>query len=95
MRRVSSTSLPLAALPQRTSKSKTNRYFVHVYAFDARGRLLTESGGVDVDRTFELTGATRLGKEQGWPPKVITEEFEANEKQRGSGREPATGKALR
>ena len=32
------------------------------------------------DRTFELTGATRLGKEQGWPPKVITEEFETNER---------------
>ena len=80
MRRISSTSLPLASLPQRSSSTKTNRYFVHVFAFDAQGRLLTESGGAGADRTFELTGATRLGKEQGWPPKVITEEFEANEK---------------
>jgi hypothetical protein len=80
MRRVSSTSLPLTSLPQRSSKTKTNRYFVHLFAFDAQGRLLTESGGAGADRTFELTGPTRLGKEQGWPPKVITEEFEANEK---------------
>ncbi len=80
MRRVSSTSLPLMSLPQRSSKTKTNRYFVHVFAFDAGGHLLTESGGAGADRTFALTGATRLGKEQGWPPKVITQEFEANEK---------------
>ena len=80
MRRISNTSLPLASLPQRSSNTKTNKYFVHVFAFDEQGRLLTESGGAGTDRTFELTGPTRLGKEQGWPPKVITEEFEANEK---------------
>jgi hypothetical protein len=80
MRRVSSTSLPLAALPQRAAKTKTNKYFVHVFAFDAQGHLLTESGGGGADRKFELTGATRLGKEEGWPPKVITEEFESNAK---------------
>jgi hypothetical protein len=80
MRRVSSTSLPLASLPQRSAKTRTDKYFVHVFAFDARGHLLTESGSGEADRKFELTGATRLGKEEGWPPKVITEEFEANTK---------------
>lgn len=77
MRRTSGTSLQLASLPQRPSNTKASRYFVHVFAFDAQRRLLTETGGV-ADRTFELSGSTRLGREQGWPPVVITEEFEAN-----------------
>jgi hypothetical protein len=79
MRRVSNTSLPLASLPQTPARKEINKYYVHVFAFDAQGRLLTESDGAGEDRAFELTGAMRLRKEDAWPPKIVSEEFTANQ----------------
>jgi len=63
-RRVSGTSLPLAFLPQKAAKAAEDRYSVHVFAFDAGGHLLTESGAESKDRQFVLTGAVRLAREQ-------------------------------
>ena len=85
-RRLSGLTLPLASLPQRTAAAPADQYSVHVFAFDAEGRLLTESSLESNDRMFRLTGTTRLGKEQQYvgfegPPQVISAEFERNEEQ--------------
>jgi thioredoxin-like negative regulator of GroEL len=65
-----------------------DEYSVHVFAFDADGRLLTESNVASYvdsqDRVFKLTGATRLGREQQYvgfagPPEVISAEHETND----------------
>jgi len=85
MRRLAGWTLPLASLPQRSvSSAPADEYSVHVYAFDANGKLLTESGADLDDRMFKLTGGTRLGKEQqysfGRPsPEVISVEYEIND----------------
>jgi len=84
-RRVSGLALPLASLPQRSASTPTDEYSVHIFAFDAAGRLLTESNVKESDdRKFELTGATRLGREQQYvgfvgPLIVISAEYEVNE----------------
>jgi hypothetical protein len=85
-RRVSGSTLPLASLPQRTATAPVDQYSVHVFAFDAAGRLLTESSLEDNDRMFRLTGAQRLGREQQYVgfwgrPQVISVEYERNEEQ--------------
>jgi hypothetical protein len=87
-RRLSGLTLPLASLPQRTAPAPADQYSVHVFAFDAGGRLLTESALESDDRMFRLTGAARLGKEQQYvgfegPRQVISAEFERNEEQLG------------
>lgn len=87
-RRLSGLSLPLASLPQRPASALVDEYSVHVFAFDADGRLLTESNVASYvdsqDRVFKLTGATRLGREQQYvgfagPPEVISAEHETND----------------
>jgi hypothetical protein len=91
-RRLSGVTLPLASLPQRSASALKDEYAVQVFAFDAEGRLLTESsmksdGGIGVklaDRLFQLTGATRLGREQQYVgfsgrPQVISAEYEIND----------------
>jgi hypothetical protein len=83
-RRLSGLTLPLASLPQRTATAAADLYSVHVFAFDAEGRLLTESSLESNERMFRLTGATRLGREQRYvgfsgPPQVISAEYERNE----------------
>lgn len=82
-RRVAGLSLPLASLPQRSPGTGADEYTVHVFAFDAQGRLLTENSLEPDDRMFKLTGATRLGRERQYvgfagPPEVISAEYEAN-----------------
>lgn len=85
MRRVAGRALPLASLPQRSASSApADEYAVHVYAFDANGKLLTESGPDLDDWRFKLASGTRLGKEQqyssGRPsPEVISAEYEIND----------------
>jgi hypothetical protein len=84
MRRLPGLTLPLASLPQRSaSGAPADEYAVHVYAFDAEGKLLTESSMDLDDRMFRLTGVTRLGKEEQYSfgrsePEVISEEYEIN-----------------
>ena len=83
-RRVSGLSLPLASLPQRSPGTGADEYTVHVFAFDAQERLLTENSVEPDDRMFKLTGATRLGREQQYvgfagPPQVISAEYDAND----------------
>jgi hypothetical protein len=83
-RRLSGLSLPLASLPQRSASALADEYSVHVFAFDAEGRLLTESNLESADRMFKLTGATRLGREReyvgpGGSPEVISAEYENND----------------
>lgn len=85
-RRLSGTTLPLAPLPQRPARALSDEYAVHIYAFDAAGKLLTETNQKESDDpTFMLTGAMRLGKERQYVgmrvehPEVISEEYEANE----------------
>jgi hypothetical protein len=91
-RRLSGATLPLASLPQRSASALADEYSVQVFAFDAAGRLLTESsmksdGGIGIepaDRLFQLTGATRLGREQQYVgftgrPQVISAEYEIND----------------
>jgi hypothetical protein len=91
-RRLSGVTLPLASLPQRSASAMADEYSVQVFAFDAEGRLLTESNmksdsGISIkptDRMFQLTGATRLGREQQYvgfsgPPQVISAEYEIND----------------
>jgi hypothetical protein len=89
-RRLSGLSLPLASLPQRPPVALEDKYSVRVFAFDAKGRLLTESSlkpesVLDADdRMFKLTGATRLGRERqhvgrSVEPQVISPEYELNE----------------
>jgi hypothetical protein len=87
-RRVSGLTLPLASLPTRSATALAKQYSVRVFAFDAEGRLLTESSLESNDRMFRLTGATRLGREQQYvgfrgPPQVISAEYESNEVQLG------------
>jgi hypothetical protein len=77
-------TLPLASLPQRSASALADEYTVHIFAFDAAGRLLTESGTERADRMFKLTGATRLGKEQLYVDRsgkrqVISAEYEIND----------------
>ena len=91
-RRLSGVTLPLASLPQRSASAMADEYSVQVFVFDAEGRLLTESNmksdsGISIkptDRMFQLTGATRLGREQQYvgfsgPPQVISAEYEIND----------------
>jgi hypothetical protein len=83
-RRVTGLSLPLASLPQRSPSTLADEYTVHVFAFDAQGRLLTENSVEPDDRMFKLTGATRLGREQQYVgfagnPQIISAEYEAND----------------
>ena len=83
MRRLAGSALSLASLPQRSvSGGPADEYSVHVYAFDAKGKLLTESSSALADRLFKLTGETRLGKEEyssrRSDPKVISPEYETN-----------------
>jgi hypothetical protein len=85
-RRVSGMTLPLASLPQRQASAPADQYSVHVFAFDAAGRLLTESNVESEDRSFRLTGSSRLGREQQYvgfqgPVQVISLEYERNEAQ--------------
>jgi hypothetical protein len=84
-RRLTGTSLPLSSLPQRQKpdNAKPDEYEVEVYAFDRAGTLLTQSEA-GYGRAFQLTGASRLGKEEflssGGPhPIVISEEYETNQ----------------
>jgi hypothetical protein len=85
MRRLPGLTLPLASLPQGSASSApAAEYSVHVYAFDAEGKLLTENSTDLDDRMFKLAGSTRLGKEQpysfGRPtPEVISAEYETND----------------
>lgn len=85
MRRLTGQALSLASLPRRSaSNAPADEYAVHVYAFDANGKLLTESGPDLDDWRFKLAGGTRLGKEQqdssGRPsPEVISAEYEIND----------------
>lgn len=85
MRRLAGRALPLASLPRRSASSApADEYAVHVYAFDADGKLLTESGPELDGWMFKLAGGTRLGKEQqyssGRPsPEVISVEYETND----------------
>jgi hypothetical protein len=61
VRRLDATELPLVSLPQRAGDpSATERYSVEIYAFDADGRLLTETGSGPTDVVFQLSGATQL-----------------------------------
>jgi len=83
-RRVSGTSLPLAFLPQKAANAAEDKYSVHVFAFDAGGHLLTESGAESKDRQFVVTGAVRLAREQQYvgfdgPRMVIFDDHEDNE----------------
>jgi len=85
-RRLSGSTLPLASLPQRTATAPADQYSVHVFAFDADGRLLTESSLESNERLLRLAGATRLGREQqhagfSGPPQVISAQYERNEEQ--------------
>lgn len=85
-RRLSGLTLPLASLPHRAATEPADQYAVHIFAFDAAGRLLTESNVESNDRMFRLTGATRLGKERQYvgfwgPTQVISAEYERNEAQ--------------
>ena len=63
-RHLSGVSLPLASLPQRPASTLADEYSVHVFAFDAEGRLLTESNLEFDDPIFKLTGPARLGHER-------------------------------
>ena len=84
MRRLTAPSLPLASLPRRSAPSAAaDEYSVHVYAFDAEGKLLTENSMEIDDRMFKLSGGTRLGEEQqsfgGGSPEIISVEYETNQ----------------
>jgi hypothetical protein len=89
-RRLSGLTLPLASLPQRAASAPADQYTVRVFAFDAAGRLLRQSSMESEnslksnDHLFQLTGATRLGREQQYvgfdgPVQVISAEYERNE----------------
>ncbi len=83
-RHLSGLTLPLATLPQRTPTEVEDDYGVHIFAFDADGRLLTESNSKPMRHIFTLSGTTRLGKEQQYvgfdgAPKVISAEYELNQ----------------
>ena len=65
---------------------------MHVFAFDGRGRFLTESGAESGDRQFVLSGAARLAGEQQYegfdgPRIVFSDEYEANQKRLDSAEE--------
>jgi len=83
-RHLAGLTLPLATLPQRTPTALADTYAVHIFAFDSDGRLLTQSNTRFTSRTFTLSGAIRLGKEQQYvgfdgPSKVISAEYELNQ----------------
>lgn len=64
VRRQSDTRLPLATLPQQPREStEPSEYSVVVYAFDAHGKLLSQSLQ-GFDYVFRLDGETQLAKEQ-------------------------------
>lgn len=64
-RRLSTTRLPLASLPQRAASEgdESDEYTVRIYAFDSQGRLLTHSGSDPDELTFNLGGELRLADE--------------------------------
>lgn len=63
-RRVWGSSLPLASLPTQAATVPADEYTVHVFAFDAAGRLITESKEDDSHQhRFQLIGETRLAND--------------------------------